>query len=288
VDAQLEIISACQRQSFAYKTEHEVWPVYHFHPEFDLLYFKKDQGRVIAGDYIGNFEPGSLFLISPNIPHAFHAEERDVSSQEDAIYVLQFSMDSLGEDLLNKYEMEGIRNFLQEIRQVLEIKGETRNRIAQTIEGMASLSPTSRLAKIILILEILSECKRDNYAALTSPAYTPVLKKDTVSKLDKIINYIIANKSRKITLDEISDLVNMTSKSFCRFFKRNTGKNFIAYVNEIRIGEACKMLLNSKFTISEICHESGFNNISNFNRRFQEFKNMSPREFRLKGKAELN
>jgi AraC-like DNA-binding protein len=80
----------------------------------------------------------------------------------------------------------------------------------------------------------------------------------------------------------------MTNKSFCRFFKKNTGKNFITYVNEIRIGEACKFLITSDYTISEICHESGFNNISNFNRRFQEFKGMSPREYRISGKIELN
>jgi transcriptional regulator GlxA family with amidase domain len=156
------------------------------------------------------------------------------------------------------------------------------------LEGMSKSNTTLKFASLISILDILSEGPDKDLQKLTSPAYTPVLKQDTVSKLNKIINYIIENKKRKITLEEISDLVNMTNKSFCRFFKKNTGKNFITYVNEIRIGEACKFLITSDYTISEVCHESGFNNISNFNRRFQEFKGMSPREYRISGKRQLN
>ena len=170
MEAQLEIISACQRQSFHYKIENEVWPVYHFHPEFDLLYFKKDSGRVIAGDYIDNFQTGSLFLLSPNIPHAFHASERINNEDDDAVYVVQFSLDSLGKDFLNKYEMEGIHNFLLECRQGYEITGEDCKDACELIEGMNERNTALKLASLISILDILSEFPDNNLNKLTSPA----------------------------------------------------------------------------------------------------------------------
>ena len=284
MQVQREIITACQRQSFVYKVEDDVWPVYHFHPEIDILYFKKDRGRVILGDYIGDFEPGDIFFLSPSIPHALHASERKIIKEDDSLYVIQFSLDSLGQDFLAKYEMEGINNFLNSCNKAYKLQGTLRERIASKMEEMNKCSTTSQFSHLLQLLEMLSESSEKEFHPITSPSYNPSMKVDSVNKVNSVINFIIKNKHRHISLDEISDHLCMTSKSFCRFFKKNTGKNFVNYVNEIKIGEACKLLISSDLTVSEICSKSGFNNISNFNRRFLELKGMPPKEFRIQAK----
>ena len=283
MQVQREIITACQRQSFVYKIEEDVWPVYHFHPEFDLLYFKKDQGRLIVGDHLGSFNKGDIIFLSPNVPHALHAQERKIITNDNAIYVIQFSVDSLGKDFLEKYELEGIKNFLESCNQGFKLKGETLKKTRILMEKADGLTPLKQLGILLEILENFSENPQD-IEAITSPVLNPIMKEDTASKINTIINHILENKHRHISLDEISDKLCMTSKSFCRFFKKNTGKNFVAYVNEIKIGEACKLLISTELTVSEICHESGFNNISNFNRRFLQLKGVSPKEYRNQGK----
>lgn len=280
---QREIITACQRQSFVYKVEDDVWPVYHFHPEFDILYFKKDQGRAIIGDYIGEFSHGSIYFLSPYIPHAFHPLERKIVTGDNSLYVMQFSYKSLGQEFLDKYEMEGCKNFLQSCNKGYKLQGDLLKKTALILEEMQEQSTLNQFSSMLKLLESFAESTEDGLSPITGPSYTPSMKEDSVNKVNSVINYIIENKHRHISLDEISDHLCMTSKSFCRFFKKNTGKNFVAYVNEIKIGEACKLLLSTDLTISQVCNEAGFNNISNFNRRFLELKGIPPKEFRQKG-----
>lgn len=282
---QREIITACQRQSFVYKVENDVWPVYHFHPEFDLLYFKKDSGRAIIGDHLGTFKQGSIYFLSPNVPHAFHAQEREIQENDHALFVMQFSLNSLGSEFLDKYELEDIKNFLVSCNQGFTLKGETLIKTQKLLESIIHSTPLKQLSTLLEILEIFSENCSSDLKAITSPTYNPTMKEDSVNKVNTVINHIIKNKHRHISLEEIAGELCMTAKSFCRFFKKNTGKNFVSYVNEIKIGEACKLLLSTDMTVSEICHESGFNNISNFNRRFLELKGIPPKEFRTQGKS---
>lgn len=280
---QREIITACQRQSFVYKIEEDVWPVYHFHPEFDLLYFKKDQGRIIVGDYIGTFKKGDILFLSPNVPHALHAQKRKIVKGDNAVYVIQFSQDSLGKEFIEKYELEDIKKFIESCNQGFKLRGKTLKETASLMEKAEGLSPVKQLSILLEILENFADNAQD-LKAITSPVYNSSMKEDTANKINTVINHILANKHRHISLEEISGKLYMTPKSFCRFFKKNTGKNFVSYVNEIKIGEACQMLISSNLTISEICHEAGFNNISNFNRRFLELKGIPPGEFRQKSK----
>jgi AraC-like DNA-binding protein len=83
-----------------------------------------------------------------------------------------------------------------------------------------------------------------------------------------------------IQLEDISAIANMTVPSFCRYFKRVTGKTFTEFVNEFRIVHACKLLSEERHTISEVCYESGFNNFSHFNRLFKEKTGQSPNAYR--------
>ena len=287
MEAKLEIISTCQMRSFSYKMDTDMWPVWHFHPEFDILLILKNTGQYLNGDYIGDFKPGTLVIMGPNTPHAFHpAEADDNDPGNPSTAVIQFSDVSLGREFLQKPEMAHIAPFLADASRSFEFFGETRIQAEKIILGMKECSDLQRFIQLILLLDLLANSPQDDRRQLVSPLYSPSLNKESVSKIDQVARYIMNNLSKRISLSDVEELSGMSPKSFSRFFKKNTGKSFVQYVNEMRIGQACRRLIETDDSISTICYDAGFNALSNFNRRFQEIKHMTPREFRLKYKEQ--
>jgi len=138
-----------------------------------------------------------------------------------------------------------------------------------------------RLIGLMTILDIMSTSKDIRY--LSSPGFIPMtINSEDKSRMETIFRYVIQNYPDKIFLGEIAELVNLTEHSFCRYFKSRTSKVFSSFVNEVRIGNACKMLIENRDTISQVCYKTGFNYLSNFNRQFKKIKGMTPSEFQHK------
>ena len=141
-----------------------------------------------------------------------------------------------------------------------------------------------RLIGLLTILDIMSTSADLKY--LSSHDYTPgLINSEDKYRMEIIFQYVIQKFPHKIHLEEISSLVNLTPPSFCRFFKSRTTKVFSSFVNEVRIGNASKMLIEDKHNISQVCYLSGFNYLSNFNRQFKKIKGMTPSEFQQKYKT---
>ena len=277
---QLEFIPTGPSQAMIFKIDQDIWPVYHYHPEYDILLSLKDHGgEFLSGDHIGRLQRGTLFMNGPNIPHALHSGKPDESDwARPSLAVIQFSRESLGEDLLRKHELQAVRDFLDEARFGFEFDGATADEAATLILAMEHQSSFERFMQLLRLLHLFAAS--DEKRPLASPAYSPSLKERDISRLDLVLGYLRKNKTGAVTLEEAAAVAKMSPKSFCRFFKANTGKTLVEYLHELRIGDACRLLLESDRTISEIAFECGFNNLSNFNRRFRERKGMSPREYR--------
>lgn len=277
---QLEIVPTGPSKTFVFKIDRDLWPVYHYHPEYDILLSLKDlAGDFISGDYVGRLGKGTLIMNGPNVPHALHsprAEERDWS--RPALAVIQFSRESLGEDLLNKVEMQSIRNFLDDAKFGFEFTGDSASTAAEMILEMEHQNPLEQFTQLLRLLHFFAET--DEKHALASPAYSPSLNAKNVSRLDKVLTYLQEHKTDNITLEQVAEVAKMSPKSFCRFFKSHTGKTLVEYTNESKIGEACRLLLEDDRSISDVALDCGFQNLSNFNRRFKEIKGMTPREYR--------
>ncbi|HQW28714.1 MAG TPA: AraC family transcriptional regulator [Verrucomicrobiales bacterium] len=277
---QLEFIPTGPSQAMIFKIDQDIWPVYHYHPEFDILLSLKDHGgEFLSGDHIGRLQKGTIFMNGPNIPHALHSGKADESDwAKPSLAVIQFSRESLGDDLLRKSEMQCVREFLEEARFGFEFTGETARVAAGLILEMEHQSSFERFVQLLRLLHLFagSEEKR----ALASPAYSPSLKERDISRLDEVLGFLRRNKTEPVTLEDTAAVAKMSPKSFCRFFKANTGKTLVEYLHELRIGEACRLLLETDRSVSEIAFECGFNNLSNFNRRFRELKQITPREYR--------
>lgn len=277
---QLEFIPTGASQAMVFKIDRDVWPVYHYHPEFDiLLSLKNHAGEFMSGDHIGRLTKGTLIMNGPNIPHALHSGIPDENDWDrPSLAVIQFSAESLGDDLLRKTEMQIIREFLDEARFGFEFHGHTADDAADRILAMRDQSPFERFLSLLHLLEFFAASEEKT--PLTSPAFSPSLKEQDISRLGEVLSFLQLNKTNPVSLEEAAAVAKMSPKSFCRFFKANTGKTLIEYLHELRIGEACRRLLETNDPISEIAFDSGFQNLSHFNRRFRALKDTTPRDFR--------
>lgn len=287
-EAQREFIPACEGQLFSFKADTDMWTEWHYHPEIDILLILKNTGYHTTGDFMGELRPGTLVLNGSNVPHAFQPNEPDDHDPANpAMLVLQFSEETLGRDFLSRLELKPLRDFLDSTGRSFEFFGETRARAEALIRGLPGLSGAKRVAQFILILDCLASAPESERQPLVSPIYAPTLSKENAKRIDRVKQWIVANLEGDTCLDDIAAHIGMSPKSFSRFFRKNTGKTFIQYVNELRIGLACRLLAQSDSRVSEICYASGFQNLSNFNRRFMDSKGLSPQEFRKRYRANL-
>jgi AraC-like DNA-binding protein len=280
-----EYVPTAASQSFIYKIDRDLWPVYHYHPEIDLLFALKNHGEFVSGDYVGRLEPGTLFMNGPNVPHALHPEE---ANEEDwsrpALAVLQFSAQSLGEGLLEKPEFGRVREFLAGASRGYEFHGGTRIKAGEMILAIREMSELERFLQVMKLLDFLASS--DERTPLASAGYSPSLRGNDIGRIDEVIRFLQSRKNGKVTLDEAAEVAGMSPKTLCRFFKQNTGRTLMRYLSELRIGEACRRLMESNQAVTEIAFTCGFNNLSNFNRQFRRLKEMSPREFRERSRLD--
>jgi len=175
--------------------------------------------------------------------------------------------------------MEKVFHFLGESVMGFSIEGKTRKVVAQKMNKMLKMSGAERILELLTILHILSETKEKT--KLTSPGFVENFKISGSEQITKACDYIIKNFKSDITLEEVAKIANMTPNAFCYFFKNRTRKTFVNFLNEIRIGYACKLLTENRYNISQICFQSGFQNLSNFNRQFKKIVNKTPNQYKI-------
>ena len=254
--------------------------VWHYHPELELVYIKKSTGTRFLGDNIQKFQEGDLVLIGENLPHMWQNDQtyfQDNSNLAAEALVIHFKKDFAGKDFFNLPELTGIKELFETAKRGVLFKGNIKNTTAEMLERMLNANDFERLVKLIQLLKSLSAAT--DFEVLSSPGFLDSFKREENRRLDKIYEYLINNFREEITLEKAADLANMNTSSFCRYFKKTTSKTFSQYLNELRVGFACRLLMEQKLNISETCYECGFKNISNFNRQFKNIAKMSPSEY---------
>lgn len=280
-----ELIPNDKGETFVYKQETSIWPAWHYHEEIDILLFLQSSGQHITGDYIGEFNPGTLLVNGPNVPHCFTSNTvPDVRAPEAAIIVIQFSAKSIGDDLLSKPEMSLIQDYLHSTTRSFEYFGETRSKAASIMMAMEDSQNMERFSLFLKLLETLALAPDQDKQRLVSDFYSPVLNDANVNRIEIVRRWVQKNLYQKISLTEAAAQIQMSAKTFSYFFKKNTGKPFVQYVKELRIGLASQKLIQTDSSVLEICYDCGYNNLSNFNRQFLELKKVTPSEFRKRFK----
>ncbi len=253
--------------------------VWHYHEQLELVVILKSVGTRFVGDSIEKFHQGEIILLGKNLPHmwlndkAYFKNDSDLTAEAIAIH---FKEDFVGANFFDTPEMSGIKNLFEKAKR--GIKFETFNiELLTKIKKMVYLDDFNRVLKILEILNTLS--KEKNYRTLSTVGFLNSFNKSNNKRLDKVHSYVFNNFKNQITLNDIAEIAFMNPSAFSRYFKRVNRKTFSRYLNEIRIGYACKLLLEQKYNVTDICFESGYNNLSNFNRQFKLITNYSPTEY---------
>jgi AraC-like DNA-binding protein len=256
---------------------------WHYHRANEIILFTKSTGTGFTGDKICPFEPGMVNLLGAGLPHVWlnSNEYYDPESNLTArAIVIKFSNDFAGKDFFHLPEMFRIRQLLQSSKRGLTFKGSAREKLEKKIVTISNAEGIFRILVLIEILRIMSET--DEFEFLSSIVYSNTVEEKTNEKISRIFEFVIHNFEREISLNEVSLIANMTPNSFCRFFKKSVLKSFKQFLNEVRIGNACKLIMENKNTISNAGYISGFNNLTHFHRQFKKITGVTPLTFQKK------
>jgi AraC-like DNA-binding protein/quercetin dioxygenase-like cupin family protein len=250
----------------------------HQHPEIQLTLIKESNGTLIAGDYVGPFHAGDVFVIGGNQPHVFRNDEKFFKKRSKAVAItIFFDETTFGQNFWLLEEMKSLQQFLKNSSGGFRITGRKKKLLA---EKLVSIVNAKGIERLIIFLEILKMfASRKEMYPLAKPVIQRNIKSYDGSRLNKVIEFTFKEFQRPITLKEAAGLANLTPEAFCKYFKTRTRKTYINFLNEIRVNHACRLLTEDK-SISGICYDCGFMNLSNFNRIFKKIKQVSPGEWR--------
>lgn len=257
----------------AYKGETK--PFWHFHPEIELVYVNKGQGKRHIGNHLSYYNNSQLLLIGPNLPHNGFTDRLTINGSETLV---QFKPEFLGNHFFDIPEMEKINNLFERSKKGILFGIKTKQKLGVKIE---KLNEKEGFKKILILLDVLHGlAKAEDYTLLNVDGFAFETEPQDSAKIDIVFKHVNQNFKEHISLDEIAEKVSMTVPAFCRYFKKVTGKTFTKLVNEYRVVHATKLLSESQMSIADVSFECGFNNFSHFNKLFKEFTGKSASKYR--------
>ena len=249
----------------------------HYHPEMQLIYIVEGTGDLFAGDSFISYGPGDLFLIGPSQSHVFKSDPKyfeDLDEYRCKTMSVFFRKKSLGERFFELDETADIRQLIERSGRGIQFDASVSKVEGPKVLELLEQNDFDRLISILSILNALATTENFRYLATMSSSVP--LSDQKNKKVNKVFNYILDHFHEDIKLEDVATIANYSQAAFCHFFKDHTQKTFVQFLIEVRISNACKMLRNTDYNISQICYESGFNNVSNFNRQFKKLIGMSP------------
>jgi AraC-like DNA-binding protein/mannose-6-phosphate isomerase-like protein (cupin superfamily) len=258
---------------------HFTYP-WHYHPEYEILFVIEGSGTSFVADSIEEFQSGDLALIGSSLPHFWRSDEKYLNSGgklKIKYVVIQFPNDFLKDEIANYPEYHPIGDLLERASKGIRFSADFALGIEKKI---MKLSKSDGFERIIHLQELLyALAKTVDYRLLAGELYQQENHTFTNFRLTKVLQFLNTNYQRKIELETVADIANLHPAAFCRFFKEKTGKSLSEYVNDMRIGYACRLIIEGKLSVSQISFESGFNNLSNFNRTFKKHTGYTPTNY---------
>lgn len=251
---------------------------WHYHEEFELIYFLEGQGIRIVGDHISDFKQGELVLVGAWLPHLWRNDVQEENGKEADFIVIKFRENFGDIQLFSLPELAKIKKLLQRSHRGLFFSAKVREQVHEIILQLVDCHGAQKLILLLQVLDIL--CEEEEVNTLSSPGFIRPVETLVEDRLQTVINYIFTNYQKNISLEEIAEVAIMTPPAFCRFFKKQTNKTFSHFLNEFRVEKSCQLLINNEKPIKQICYEVGFNSLTNFNRTFKSFKRIPPSQYR--------
>ena len=251
----------------------------HFHPEVEILLVLQGRGTRYVGDSVETFEPGDLVMIGPDVPHEWCSDKSSDAGSAEAIYIL-FNTSMLGVDFWTLPESKIILKIIRQSNRGIKLTGNTRDEVEHLMRKIEVSYGFTRIILLMSILEMIAF--NGEYHYLASPVVQDQVNDRDTERLNKVYKYVLDNIHHEISLSEAASVANFSKAAFCRYFRKRTNKTFVQFLNEIRIGQACRFLINENNSISGICYICGYNNISYFIRQFRKITGFTPLNYRNK------
>ncbi|MEX2028743.1 MAG: AraC family transcriptional regulator [Candidatus Curtissbacteria bacterium] len=255
----------------------------HFHEEFQITLILEGKGSVFVADNVVPFKEDEIYLFGKNLPHVFKSDkthyENGAEGHSRAISVF-FNQDVIKNSLSSIPEAYAIQRLIDFSIYGIKVSS---NHTPAVRKSLIALTKKKSFEKVVVFLNMLRNISEDNNLNFISSTGIPIhTVVKNIPSITKVFDYIRTNYQEKITLEQIAELVNMSPTAFCRFFKHKTQKTFSRFLIEVRIGNACKLLVQDDSNTAECCYSSGFSNISNFHRHFKSVTRMTPSQYRNK------
>ncbi|MCG2460439.1 AraC family transcriptional regulator [Flavobacteriaceae bacterium F89] len=249
----------------------------HSHKNFELNYITSGAGRRIVGDNISGFEKGDLVLLGPELPHCWEVLDSE-NGEEPTCIVTHFSENIIDSDFFKMPELQRVVALLKDAHNGIRFKSEDDSEIRQIL---TELSESRGLEYYIGLLKVFNSLiKITERITLSNPMNQSSVFSKNIEQINKVYEYVFQNIQEGVKLEEASAVLHMAPSSFCRFFKKKTGLTFMEYVKNVRVGIAAKLLAETDKQITQICFESGYNNLANFNHYFKANMGKTPSDYR--------
>jgi len=254
---------------------------FHYHEECQLAYIIKGSGKRVVGDSVAHFDENELVFIGSNVPHVWYNTNKKTAAKK-ASHSISLSLFISPQKFLAYSAEFGATQKLEQLfkkaQRGMLIHGKSKTKLIHLLLEAQKETGIQHIITLLKIIQALSVTKE--YELLASSSYTNNLQFAENGRMNDVYEFLMRNFTKEISLAQVASVAAMNPQAFCRFFKSRTQKSLVQFINEIRIGHACKLLNNDMASITQIAYDCGFNNVSNFNRFFKIVKKTSPREYK--------
>ncbi len=252
----------------------------HNHPEYELNLIMGMSGTRIVGDSIERYTDYDLVLLGP---YLYHKWDGDVQLQNNGqpyrVITIQFGMGLMGGQFFQKEQFGKIRKLLQDSSEGIKFRGKTLQEAMNIMMNLTEDKGFTNVIEFLQLLDLLSQSSETCY--LSSVGFSSKVLSNHSNRIQMAYSYILKHYAKiNLKIGDVARQVNMSDSAFSHFFQKYAFRSFTQFLVDIRIGHACKLLLDTDETIGQISYESGFNNLANFNRLFKKYRHCTPVEFR--------
>ncbi len=253
---------------------------WHYHNNYEISFITEGSGKRIVADSMEEFQPGDLVFIGGNIPHVWIAEKEQgvISERTLEMVYLQFSTNLLIPQMLALPEFKNVKKAIELADRGIQIVGQTLNEVSAIMLQLPYLEGFERMNQFLCMMDLIGRSASN--IPLASEEYMRKRFTTGNQRIGLLHDYLMHHYREEINLGKLASLVNMAEGSLCRFFKMNVGSSIMEYLNKIKVEFACKLLMNPNIGIIDVCLDSGFNNLSHFNKQFRKHTGVTPSEYR--------
>lgn len=253
---------------------------WHYHNHYEISFITEGSGKRIVADSIEEFQPGDLVFLGKNLPHVWivDKEQKLLTERTLEMVFLQFNSEVLSQPMLSLTEFSNVQKAVVLSECGLQITGQTLNEVSELMLQLPYLKGFDRMITFLKILDIIG--RSDSLIKLASKSFLKSRFTTGNKRIETIHEYLMNNYRDEVDLARLSELVNMAEGSLCRFFKQNMGVTIFECLNKIKVDFACKLLMDKDLSVFEVCLDSGFNNLSHFNKQFRKYTGVAPLEYR--------